>query len=74
MKICIVLGTRPEIIKISPVIRECERLNLDYFILHTGQHYSCDTDQVLFEEMELPEESFKCRKVNEASERVIGWN
>jgi len=24
MKICIILGTRPEIIKIAPIIRECE--------------------------------------------------
>jgi len=29
--ISIVLGTRPEIIKMSPVIRECERLGLDLF-------------------------------------------
>ncbi|MCJ7719136.1 UDP-N-acetylglucosamine 2-epimerase (non-hydrolyzing), partial [Candidatus Bathyarchaeota archaeon] len=39
-KISIVLGTRPEIIKFTPIIRECERLNLNYHILHTGQHYS----------------------------------
>ena len=54
MKIAIVLGTRPEIIKMSPVIRECERLALDYFILHTGQHYSYNMDRVFFEELELP--------------------
>lgn len=36
MKISVVLGTRPEIIKMSPIIRECERLGSDYFILHTG--------------------------------------
>jgi UDP-N-acetylglucosamine 2-epimerase (non-hydrolysing) len=28
MKIAIILGTRPEIIKMSPIIRECEILNL----------------------------------------------
>jgi len=33
--IAIVLGTSPEIIKMSPVIRECERRGEDYFILHT---------------------------------------
>ena len=33
--IAIILGTRPEIIKMSPVIRECEKKGLD--ILHTGQ-------------------------------------
>ena len=52
--IAIVLGTRPEIIKMSPVIRECERRGIDYFILHTGQHYSYEMDRVFFEELELP--------------------
>jgi len=55
MKVAVVLGTRPEIIKFSPVIRECERLGLDYFILHTGQHYSYNMDRVFFEQLELPE-------------------
>jgi len=52
--IAIILGTRPEIIKMSPVIRECERKGLDYFILHTGQHYSYEMDRVFFNELELP--------------------
>lgn len=55
MKVSIILGTRPEIIKMSPIIRKCESQNLDYFILHTGQHYSYELDRVFFEELELPE-------------------
>ena len=58
MKICIILGTRPEIIKMSPVIRACEREKLDYFILHTGQHYSYTMDKVFFEQLELPEAKY----------------
>jgi UDP-N-acetylglucosamine 2-epimerase (non-hydrolysing) len=58
MKICITLGTRPEIIKMSPVIRECEKRGLDYFILHTGQHYSYKLDRVFFEQLELPEAKY----------------
>ena len=54
MKIAIVLGTRPEIIKMSPIIRECERRALSYFVLHTGQHYSYEMDSIFFEELELP--------------------
>ena len=50
----IILGTRPEIIKMSPVIRECERRGIDYFILHTGQHYTYEMDRLFFEELELP--------------------
>ena len=38
----------------SPVIRECEKQNLDYFILHTGQHYSYNLDKILFKDLELP--------------------
>lgn len=55
MRISIVLGTRPEIIKLSPVIRECQRLDLDFFILHTGQHYSYDMDKIFFEQLQLPD-------------------
>jgi UDP-N-acetylglucosamine 2-epimerase (non-hydrolysing) len=57
--IAIVLGTRPEIIKMSPVMRECQRRNLDHFVLHTGQHYSYDMDRVFFEELELPDPKHK---------------
>lgn len=39
----------------SPVIRECERRSLDYFILHTGQHYSYNMDKVFLEQLELPD-------------------
>ena len=58
MKFCIVLGTRPEIIKMSPIIRECLRRNLDYFIIHTGQHYSYDMDRIFFENLELPDPKY----------------
>jgi UDP-N-acetylglucosamine 2-epimerase (non-hydrolysing) len=55
LKVSIVLGTRPEIIKLSPVIRQCEHLGLHYFILHSGQHYSYNMDRVFFQQLELPD-------------------
>jgi len=56
--ITIVLGTRPEIIKMSPVIRELRRQSVDYFVLHTGQHYSYNMDKVFFEQLQLPPPEF----------------
>lgn len=53
--IAITLGTRPEIIKMSPIIRALQRSGLDFFILHTGQHYSYNMDRVFFEQLKLPE-------------------
>jgi len=58
MRISIVLGTRPEIIKFSPIIRRCEHLCLDFFILHTGQHYSYNMDKVFFEQLDLPDAKY----------------
>ncbi len=56
MKIAIIVGTRPEIIKMSPpIIRECESRGLDYFVLHTGQHYSYNLDKIFFNELQLPQ-------------------
>jgi UDP-N-acetylglucosamine 2-epimerase (non-hydrolysing) len=54
MTIAIILGTRPEIIKMAPIVRECEQRELDYFVLHTGQHYSYQMDSIFFEQLELP--------------------
>ncbi|MBW2664586.1 MAG: UDP-N-acetylglucosamine 2-epimerase [Deltaproteobacteria bacterium] len=56
--IAIILGTRPEIIKMSPIIRECQRRNLDYYIIHTGQHYSYEMDQAFFEDLKLPQPKY----------------
>jgi len=50
--LCLVIGTRPEIIKMAPIIKECEKQNVDYFILHTGQHFSFEMDKLL---QDLPE-------------------
>jgi len=56
--IAIILGTRPEIIKMSPVIRSCQKKGADFFVLHTGQHYSYEMDRVFFEQLGLPSPDF----------------
>ena len=54
MKLAIVVGTRPEIIKMAPVVRACIARGVPHVILHTGQHYSFEMDGVFFEELGLP--------------------
>lgn len=49
-----VLGTRPEIIKMAPLIRECEQRGQSFILIHTGQHYSDSLDSVFFDQLELP--------------------
>ncbi len=54
MKVAIVVGTRPEIIKMAPLVRACVEREVPYLLLHTGQHYSYEMDGVFFEELGLP--------------------
>src|SRR3989338_8963302 len=52
--IAIILGTRPEIIKMSPILRLLRRRRRPYFLLHTGQHYSYEMDRCFFKDLNLP--------------------
>lgn len=54
MKLAIILGTRPEIIKMAPVIRACQTAGVSFTLIHTGQHYSANMDAQFFSELELP--------------------
>ncbi|MBU1632511.1 MAG: UDP-N-acetylglucosamine 2-epimerase (non-hydrolyzing) [Nanoarchaeota archaeon] len=53
MKIVTVLGTRPEIIKLSPLIPLLGE-EFKHIIIHTGQHYDHNMDKVFFNELHLP--------------------
>jgi UDP-N-acetylglucosamine 2-epimerase (non-hydrolysing) len=54
IKIAFVVGTRPEIIKMSPLIEYCLKKNLSYILIHTNQHYSEELDQYFFRDLNLP--------------------
>ena len=56
--IAFVLGTRPEIIKLAPVIRACVDGNVPFTVVHTGQHYSEKLDDVFFTDLQLPEPDY----------------
>jgi UDP-N-acetylglucosamine 2-epimerase (non-hydrolysing) len=77
MKVSIVLGTRPEIIKMSPIVRVLEKKGLEFFILHTGQHYSYHMDQVFFEQLKLPQPKYNLEvgsgtHAEETSKMMVG--
>lgn len=59
MKIAVLFGTRPEIIKLSPVMRLLKKSGSPHTLIHTGQHYSFDMDRVFFKDLELPEPHYK---------------
>jgi UDP-N-acetylglucosamine 2-epimerase (non-hydrolysing) len=58
-RISLVLGTRPEIIKLSPIIRLAKKRNTD--IIFSGQHYDYNLGLRFIEELGLREPDFKMR-------------
>ena len=52
MKVVTVVGTRPEIIRLSRVISKLDEV-VEHVIVHTGQNYDYELNQVFFEELEL---------------------
>ena len=54
MKIAVVLGTRPEIIKMAPIIDETVKQGIDLTLIHTGQHYDKEMSDNFFRDLEIP--------------------
>jgi UDP-N-acetylglucosamine 2-epimerase (non-hydrolysing) len=50
----IILGTRPEIIKMAPIAAELSHLNLPFQLIHTGQHYSRNMSEIFLRELGMP--------------------
>jgi UDP-N-acetylglucosamine 2-epimerase (non-hydrolysing) len=57
IKLMIVVGTRPEIIRLSEVIKACRKY-FDVILVHTGQNYDYTLNQVFFENFGLPKPDF----------------
>lgn len=52
MRIITVLGTRPEIIRLSLIIKKLDKLN-DHILIHTGQNFDTKLSDIFFKELEL---------------------
>lgn len=57
--VAIVVGTRPEIIKMAPVIRALQKSKIQLIFVHCGQHYDYNMSQQFIEELELPSPDYK---------------
>jgi len=54
----IVVGTRPEIIKMAPILRAFKKESLPYTFVHCGQHYDYEMSQQFIDELELPKPDY----------------
>lgn len=52
LKLMTILGTRPEIIKMSEIIKKCDKY-FDHVLVHTGQNYDYELNEIFFKELGL---------------------
>ncbi|HLC00645.1 MAG TPA: UDP-N-acetylglucosamine 2-epimerase (non-hydrolyzing) [Candidatus Bathyarchaeia archaeon] len=73
--VMVVVGTRPEIIKMAPIIRALQKNKIASTFVHCGQHYDYNMSQQFIEDLELPppDYSFKVRVASPAEQtaRII---
>lgn len=71
LKLMIVMGTRPEIIKLSSVIKKCDKY-FDLKIVHTGQNYDYELNKVFFEDLQLRQPDFYLNVVGDNLGQTMG--
>lgn len=71
LKLMIVMGTRPEIIKLSSIIKKCDKY-FELKIVHTGQNYDYELNKIFFEDLQVREPDFYLNVVGENLGQTMG--
>ena len=73
MKIMTIVGTRPEIIRLSSVITKLEESNaIEHLLIHTGQNYDYELNQVFFDDFNLRKPDYFLNAAGEGASETIG--
>jgi UDP-N-acetylglucosamine 2-epimerase (non-hydrolysing) len=70
-KVLTIVGTRPEIIKLSRVIAELDR-HLDHVLAHTGQNYDYELNEIFFQQLEVRKPDYFLADAGENAAQTIG--
>ena len=71
IKVMTIVGTRPEIIKLSRVISEMEKFT-DHILVHTGQNYDFELNELFFNELEIKKPDYFLNSAGESTANTIG--
>ena len=70
-KIMTIVGTRPEIIKLSRVIAELDKV-VDHIIVNTGQNYDFELNEVFFNDLDVRKPDYFLNSVGNSTAETIG--
>jgi UDP-N-acetylglucosamine 2-epimerase len=70
-KVLTIVGTRPEIIKLSRVIAELEK-HVNHILVHTGQNYDYELNEIFFKDLGVKKPKYFLDAVGESTAQTIG--
>lgn len=71
LRLMTIVGTRPEIIKMSAIIKKCDRY-FDHVLVHSGQNYDYELNKIFFEDLGLREPDYYLGVVGENIGQTMG--
>ena len=71
LKLMTIVGTRPEIIKMSAIIKKCDKY-FDHILVHTGQNYDYQLNQIFFNDLGLREPDYYLGVVGDNLGQTMG--
>lgn len=73
IKIVTVVGTRPEIIRLSSIINRLNKSkSIDHFLIHTGQNYDHNLNDIFFKDLDILKPNYYLDAAKETSTKTIG--
>ena len=70
-KVMTIVGTRPEIIKLSRVIAELE-IHTDHILVHTGQNYDYELNEIFFNDLRVKKPDYFLDSIGDTTASTIG--
>src|SRR5512146_3111058 len=71
LKVLTIVGTRPEIVKLSRVIAEIDR-HLQHVLVHTGQNFDYELNEIFFQQLEVRRPDYFLDAAGETAAQTIG--
>jgi UDP-N-acetylglucosamine 2-epimerase (non-hydrolysing) len=71
LKVMTIIGTRPEIIRLSEVMKTCDKY-FDHIMVHTGQNWDYTLNEVFFKDLELREPNYYLESVGSSLGETMG--